>query len=165
MATGHRSSSHEEHNTISRLIVVAPVSASEETPHSYTNVTSRWRRKRREPTIALPPRIIFSTRSTISASTSRAVVATQQAHHNRLIATPPKLASWAKRRRITPNRELMTINRDPLPFSTESSVDQPKPENANQDQIGRDDIVEDTRGHQDQHSSHYGGEWLKMGDL
>jgi hypothetical protein len=46
-----------------------------------------------------------------------------------------------------------------------SSADQPKAENADKDQIGCDDIVEDTRGNQDQHASHYGGERLKMGDV
>ena len=44
-------------------------------------------------------------------------------------------------------------------------MDQPKPKNADQDQIGSDDIVEETRGKQNQHACQERGEWLKVGDV
>src|ERR1700730_15501756 len=48
--------------------------------------------KRREVTIGSPPKTTTNTRSTISASTTRVVVATQRAHH--LSEARPYLASW-----------------------------------------------------------------------
>jgi hypothetical protein len=56
--------------------VMALASASEEAPPRYTSVTSRLRRKRREVTIESPPKTTTNTRSTISASTTRVVLAT-----------------------------------------------------------------------------------------
>jgi hypothetical protein len=95
---------------------MALASASEEAPPRYTSVTSRLRRKRREVTIGSPPKTTTNMRSTISASTTRVVVATQRAHH--LSEARPNLASWSspvKLLKIRHNPERMTINRDTLP--------------------------------------------------
>jgi hypothetical protein len=116
MQTGHPTSSREGHNSIRRSTVMALASASEEAPPRYTSVTSRLRRKRQEVTIGSPPKTTTNTRSTISASTTRVVVATQRAHH--LSEARPNLASWpspVKLLKIRHNPERMTINRDTLP--------------------------------------------------
>jgi hypothetical protein len=82
MQTGHPISSREGNNTIRRSAPMALASVSEEIPPRYISATSRSRRKRREMTIELPPRTITSTQSTISALTTRTVVATQRTHRS-----------------------------------------------------------------------------------
>jgi hypothetical protein len=98
--TGHPTSSREGHNPIGRSTVMALASASEGAPSRYTSVTLRSRRKRREVTTELPPKITISTRSTISASATRVVLAIQRAHHTRSTGAPPILASCPNRAKL-----------------------------------------------------------------
>lgn len=44
-------------------------------------------------------------------------------------------------------------------------MNQPKPENADQNQVGRDKLIEDARNEQDEHPSQYRGQGLNMGDV